>query len=228
MTLSDAQTILHTLYEGDTDVPTSSDDDYTVRTRLFNAAIGLWEQELPDWRELRKTLASAATGTKTTTASTSAYATPTDFIRPLGWLRVTDSSGTESYYEYMDIQKVQIFDNDTTSKFYYVTGSANSGFYVNIHPTPDTSSLTISYEYYKTAASLSSGTDKFEMSDPYYAIYFALARLKAQDGEDNVEEMLQIKDRLDRMKVNNWTLPAYTNSETPDLAYDLGGYVFGE
>ncbi len=225
-----AQQILHRLYQGDDSTPSTSDSDYTVRRSYLNDAIRQWEVE-DQWRELYVTLADASDGAKTTTASTATYSAPSDFRQPVGFLRITDSSsGTETYYTFIDVDRVQLFDNDTSSKFYYVTGNPQDGYTIHIHPTPDTTGETIAYEYYKTADTLSSTTDVFEMSDPYYAIYYALSVLFENDGQGDraMKALAQANDRLQRMKINNLVYPAYSDNSIPDVDFNTGVLGFGE
>jgi len=228
MTEAEAQSSLHRLYEGDNQVPSTTDEDYLVRRSYLNDAIRQWEQQ-GMWRSLIGTLTSASDGTKTTTSGTSTYSAPTDFKRPVGFLRITDSEGSETYYENLPIEKVQLFDNDTTSRFYYITGNDQDGYTINIHGTPTTTGLTINYEYYKHADTLTATTDKFEMSDPYYAIYYALAQLFAGDGQGDRSTLalVEANDKLKVMKRNNMVAGFFQDNYVPDSYFELGGKGFG-
>ena len=82
-TLTNAIAYLNSLYEADSTVPASTEEDYLVWTDLFNIAINLWENEEGVlWKELFVKLADAATGDKTVTADDYSYAVPTDFKFP--------------------------------------------------------------------------------------------------------------------------------------------------
>jgi len=225
MTEAQAQAILQRLYEADEEVPSTSDDDYTTRRGLLNAGIQKWETE-DDWQELYTTLSAAADGTKTTTASTAQYSAPTDFARPLGYLRLVGGS-TSTYYRLEPTNRVQLYDNDSSNSFYYVTGVPGA-YKINIHPTPDTSSVTIAYEYYKSATQLSATTSTFEMRDPYYAIYYALSELQRIDGDDNQQALIWMDDCLRKMKVKNYEMGYYQfGGAMPDPFYETNTGGFG-
>lgn len=230
MTLTQAQEILHTLYQGDTDTPASTDDDYLTRTRLLNAAIGVWEFEGDGrWPELYTTLADAATGAKTTTSGDSTYDTPDDFKIMHGFVRVTDSNGMQAFYPEVAIDKAHLYANDTITKRFIVTGNPASGYTLNLLPAPSSTGLTINYEYYKIASALTTGADIIEMSDPYYAVYYALSVMFENDGEGDraVKALEQANDRLSKMRLRLMVPGAYQFNGIPDADWDLGGGVFG-
>ena len=231
MTEAQAQAQLHILYEGDNSTPSATSSDYLTRRGLLDAGINLWESQ-PSilWRELYTTLADAADGTKTTTDGTSAYACPTDFRFPLGYLRIVDSNGDSTYYRRVKVGENMLKDNmSDTPYYYYVTGNVQDGHKVNIHPTPSSTGLTIKYEYYKSADTLSATDTKFEMSDPYFAIYFALSRLLFQDGQsDKAAEAMSITDaKLSDMKMKNEMMGEYQEDRVVDLGFSLGVGGFG-
>lgn len=227
MTLTQAQTILHALYQGDDDTPINTSDDWAVRTTLLGVGVDEWEQEITEWRELYTTLLTASDGDKTTVASTATYNCPTNFIRPVGFLRIDDGTNTH-YYPRKEVDGIQLFDDNTTEKFYYVTGSASAGFSITIHPTPD-DAYTVSYEYYKRATKPTGTTDIFEMSDPYFAIYYALSVLHENDGAGLRAEkaLAQASSRMQIMKSNNFSLGAYQDDFPGDVDFDLGVTGFG-
>jgi len=201
MTEAEAQAILHTLFEGDNSTPSSTDAEYLSRRNLLNTAILIWERE-DKWRELYATLA-AADGVDTATAvGDSSYNMPTNFRSMVGYVRI----GTTDY-PYKDVNELQfVTATDTTEKYYYITGNVSSTFDLNIHPTP-TAVETITYTYYKSATQLTSTSSVFEMSDPLFAVYFALAHLKANAGEPLDLSMAQ--SLLDKMKEANIEPPYY-------------------
>ncbi len=226
MTLAELQARLHLLYEGDTSTPDSSDDDYTTRTALLNAGIAVWEQE-EDWRELYTTLSASAVGLggdKTTVADQAAYDCPSDFSRLVGYLRV----GT-TYYNQISPHQVQLYDQDTTTDFFYVTGNPSTGYDVTIHPTPTTTGDTISYEYYKTASTLSSSSDVPEMSDPMFLVYFALSRLHEADGANYKAQKAQMEasTRLEMMVQKNNQVTWYQKGNIIDVDFSRGVGGFG-
>jgi len=207
MTLSDAITYLNSLYEQDDTAPSSGDESYTLWTSLFNIAIGIWENEEGMlWRELYTTLADASDGDKTITASTWDYDCPSDFSFVVGKVRLVSPSGVSSYYEVIPTSDVSLYD-DNSSRWCYFTGNASDGY--KIHFNPDltlTTGYTISYEYYKNATKLSSGTDIFEMADPMFAVFYALSELKKDEGD--VSSLSIATQKLEAMKTRN-AMPAY-------------------
>lgn len=174
---------MNVLYNGNSTPPVDGDEDWEVWTELLNVAISIWEKEEGTlWRELYSTLASAADGDKTTTANDYSYDCPTDFVFPVGFVR-TISNSISTYFVVINPDEVQLQD-DTQGRWCYFTGNTSTGY--DLHFNPDltlTTGDTIAYEYYKTASAVSTGTDKFEMSDPMFAVYYALAELKKDEGD---------------------------------------------
>ena len=225
MTEAEAQAQLHILYEGNNSTPGSTTADYLTRRGLMNAGIAVWEKEA-EWRELFAKLSAAADGTKTTTSGTSAYTCPTDFVFPVGYLRIGNTK-----YPYYSVEKFQLISSsDSATKFFYVTGNKNAGFTVNIHPTPTSTGDTITYEYYKAATALSAVGTVFEMSDPYFTIYFALSKLLEQDGKmaEAQKAFMESDSRLQRMKEKNFMVPFYQTNTIPDDAFSRGVEGFGK
>lgn len=229
MTLDQVQQAIHTLYEGDTDVPVFGDDDYTTRTRLSNAAINRWEREDGVlWNELWVKLADAADGTKTTSASTYQYACPTDFAFPGGYVRLFTTAGQSTYYSVIEPGKAQLWDNEDR-KVCYFTGNPGDGYYVNFLDTHD-ASLTISYEYYKTADTLSNTTDVAEMADPYFMVYFSVSRLYELDNRISLSQKAfqEAESRLSQMRLRNMQPTWYQDSRVEDNEFEQGVAGFGQ
>ena len=227
---SELQAKIQELYELDQEVPDTTDDDYLTRRALLNTAADSWDKEDMEWAELYATLADASDGTKTTTASTSAYACPTNFRRPLGYLRIVSGS-TSTYYRRLDLAQVQLYANDSSEYFYYVTGNPSAGYKVNIHPTPSDSGLTIAYDYYKSPTPLTATTSKLEMSDPYYAIYYVLWKMFSSDGDPEraANAVAEMTNRLKLMQLQNLQLGAFQpETGLPDPYWEMEGAAFGK
>ncbi len=221
MTLGEYQTRVHRLYEKDNDVPSSDDEDYIVRTALANDAIGVWNaEEGVLWRELFVSLADAGSG-DTTTDGTADYDAPDDFRFGTGFLTLTDSDGNETFYEHIELYKKDL-DWDSSEKLWYVTGNVAIGFTIHIMPTPGAGN-TIAYSYYKSPATLSSGSDVFEMSDPGFAVYWALAKLKEDEGRGQNELGIAMQ-KLRAMKTRNQMRGFYQNPQADgiDTMYGFG------
>ncbi len=211
-TLGDFISYLNTLYESDSTAPSSGDEDYLVWTSLANIAINLWENEEGIlWSELFAKLVDATDGTKTITAGTYSYACPTNFIfSASGFVRLTSSTGVKTFYRVIKPQEVQLLANDG-GEWCYFLGNISGGYTLNFNPnlTLNTGD-TITYEYYKAATKLSASTDKFEMSDPMFAVYYALSELKKEEGDTT--SLSIATQKLEGMKTKN-IMPAWFQSD---------------
>lgn len=203
MTLQESLEELHVLLVKDTDYPASGEEDYDVRKALLQSAVRVWgSEEGVLWNELYTTVPAAATGDKTTVNGTASYTLPTDFRFPIGRLRLA-FGGTSTYYEMISGGDVQHFDNEGGTNFWYITGNAKAGRTLTIKPTPTTAS-TIYLEYYKDPTVPTGASSVFEMSDPQFAIYWALAELVSEEDPGLSGEYRQIAlNKLSAMKIAN-------------------------
>jgi len=199
-TLNDFIQLLNTLYNSSSTEPTSGEEDYTVWTDLANIAISIWENEEGLlWNELFVKLADAATGDKTTSANDYSYVVPTDFRAPASGYVWIGSSTSKVAFKVLKQNELQLHENDTENWCYFLMdGSPTLEFNPNITMT---GGYTISYTYYKNASKLTTGTSTFEMSDPMFAVYFALAELKKEEG--NAYEVQIMQQKLEAMKTRN-------------------------
>jgi hypothetical protein len=196
MTLSSAINKLNFLYNGSSTPPTSGDEDYLVWTGLLNLGISLWEDEEGMlWNSLFSSLTAAADGTKTTTTATS-YALPTNFKFPNSAYVWLGTGNSKTPYKIVKQKDIQLYENNSDRWCYFTTSTLEFNPNLTI-----TSGQTINYNYYKTATELTSGSSVFEMSDPNFAIYYALSELKKEEGDTSA---LQIAtQKLDAMKTLN-------------------------
>lgn len=203
--LSDAVSYLNFLYNSSSTVPTEGDEDYTVWTGLFNIAINGWEKEEGMlWNELFVKLSAAPDGTKTTSAGSTSYSVPTLFRFPAGGFVWLGSNTNKTAYKIIKAQDLQLYENDLGNWCYFLMdGSPTLEFNPNLTIT---GGETINYAYYKKASKVSSGTDTFEMSDPMFAVYFALAQLKSEEG--NAAELQMASEKMNAMKTLN-EMPAW-------------------
>lgn len=195
------------LYETDTTGWDTTSEEYLAARTYCNVAIGKWEHyDNTEWRDLWGTLTAAATGTKTLTAGTTAYLCPTNFVRASSWVRTVASSGAITWWQVIPVEMVaKMAASD--DHFCYFTGNVKDGFYVNFNSRITlTTGDTINYEYYKSATQFSVTSSTTEIPDPYYIVYFVLARFLHNDGEDNTEELQEADDRLETMRVKNMSL----------------------
>lgn len=199
-TLSDAITYLNTLFESDSSAPTSGEEDYTVWTSLLNAGINIWENEEGIlWKELFSKLSDAADGDKTTVASTYSYDCPTLFQFPASAYVWLGTGNQKVSYEVITQERAQLLENNQDRWCYFLMDKTPTlEFNPNLTIDAD---QTISYNYYKFASKLTTGTDTFDMADPFFAIYYALSELKKDEGDTSA--LTIATQKLEAMKTRN-------------------------
>lgn len=219
--LGDAITYLNYLFEGDSTAPSSGEEDYTVWTGLINTAVNLWENEEGIlWNELFVKLADAATGDKTTSAGDLSYAVPTDFRFPASGYVWLGTGTSKTAYKIIKQEQVHLFENDSGNWCYFLMdGSPTLEFNPNL---TFSGSQTISYNYYKHATSLTTGSSTFEMSDPMFAIYYALSELRKDEGDTS--SLTIATQKLEAMKTRNY-MP--NNFQDDSLLSGNTDYGFG-
>lgn len=217
-TLDQAVTFLNTLLELDPDAPVSGDEDYTVWASLLNSAINIWENEDGIlWKELFVKLADAPDGTKTTTTATS-YSVPSLFRFPNSAYVWLGSGTNKTAYKVIRQEEIQLYENDSTGNWCYflMDGSPTLEFNPNLSIS---SGQTISYNYYKYATALTTGSDTFEMNDPMFAVYYALAHLTKEEG--NQLALSISTQKLEAMKTRNIVVPEFADNSIHDPT-DIG------
>jgi hypothetical protein len=211
---------LHKLYQGNTTYPASTEEDYIVRRGLLNGGVDLWENEKGIfWNELFTTY------TDTIATGVTSKDLTADFRLPAGNFYILSSGNVPTYYRFIKPHQQSIELSNSSAKYFYITGSPGA-YKLNIHPTPtaELNGLTCKLDYYKTATKITGITDVIEMADPYFAIYFALAKLFMDDGSEQASVMMQIAmDKLSNMRIKNEVMPFYN----PDLIPDPDGTSFG-
>lgn len=208
-TLDNYISYLNTLYNSSSTPPTSGEEDYIVWTSLANIAISVWENEEGMlWNELFVKLQSAATGDKTTTADDYSYAVPTDFRFPASGTVWVGSGTSKTPFRVIKQVEVQLVENDSSNWCYFMMdGSPTLEF--NPNCTLSTGD-DINYNYYKSATTMTTGSSAFDMSDPMFCVYFALAELKKEEG--NSGELNIASQKLMAMKSKN-EMPSYFQAD---------------
>lgn len=128
----------YTLFRADSDVPASTDDEYTVGMRLANEAINYYANyEGVYWRELFDTNRVNATGSQTIATGTTVYTAPTNFREAGGQIKVINSSGNVvKTYPRVEPSEAQFLDTNsdycyfTSSPSFYSTGTASQALTV--------------------------------------------------------------------------------------------------
>lgn len=192
--------IVAAMYDSTSTEPESGEEDYAVRTYLANLAVNVWENEEGMlWNELFVKVADASDGDRTTSANDTSYTVPTDFRFPASGFVWLGSGTSKVPYQIIKQEDVQLYENDRGNWCYFLLdGSPTLEFNPNLTIT---GSQTISYLYYKKASKLTSGSSSFEMADPMFAVYFALAELKKEEG--NNMELQMAQQKLNAMKSKN-------------------------
>lgn len=193
--------IIYSLYETDDTGWDTTSAEYVTARAFINAAVNRWASKA-EWRVLWTTLTAASTGDKTITAGDYAYDCPDDFSKICSWVRTT-SNGINTFWEVKPAEMVAKLASNT-GKYCYITGNVKDGFVLNFNPQVTlTTGDTINYEYYKTPTLYTTTSSVSEIPDPYYCVYYALARLLKNDGEDFNYEELKARELLDEMETQN-------------------------
>jgi len=217
--LTSAISLLNSLYNGSSTAPASGEEDYIVWTALINMGIGLWENEEGMlWNELYGKLADAADGTKTTTAGTYTYAVPTNFKFPASGYVWLGTGTNKTAFKVVKQQDLQLYENNGGNWCYFLLDTTPT---LEFNPNCQIlDGATISYNYYKKATALSAGADTFEMSDPMFAVYYALSELKKEEGDTSA---LQIaSQKMEAMRTKNMMTPDWDSTFIPKTENGYG------
>jgi hypothetical protein len=210
--LDSAIDYINILFESDSTSPSEGEEDYQVWTSLLNIGVNIWENEEGIlWRELFVKLADASDGDKTTVEGQTSYDCPTDFRMPASGIVWLGDGSQKTAYKVIKQEQAQLYQNDTSKWCYFLMdGSPTLEFNPN---TNISGGSTINYEYYKHATKVEDGSDEFEMSDPMFAVYYALSELKKDEGDTSA--LTIATQKLEAMKVKNMT-PGWYQDDTLD------------
>lgn len=230
MTFNEIFTAYYSQFRADSDIPTSTDDEYTVGLRLANEAINRWENyDNTFWEELFTTLQSStqtlpvlvdtiATGVQT-------YDCPTDFKQAGGFVKILDASGnTVTSYAIIEPQEIQFMQDGAS--YCYFTKAVSGAFTLNLSTAPEArlNGLRIDYVYYKQPTLFTTGTDTTEMADPYFIVHRMLAnQFRAARNPYYTSAKADAENALKQMQMKN-------NSGTwanPWAQSDNSGTVWG-
>lgn len=205
-------------FRGDSDVPTSSDDEYTVGMRLANEAINRWANyDGTYWKELFTTNQIDGSGAQTISTGTTSYAAPDNFREAGGFVTVKSTDGTvRQRYPIIDVNEVQ-FKSDMAT-YCYFTGNPVDGYFMNINPAPTSefNGLDIDYAYYKTPTEFTTGTDVTEMANAYFIVHRMLAnQFRVSRNPYYSSALRDSEEALKLMQLDNnsgtwanpWTVP---------------------
>lgn len=148
--------------------------------------------------------------TLTTTDGTRKYSLAADVGRPLSFRHTTD----DALIKMINVQEADRADPDSddegSSRGVYIVGknSSTGAWEVDLVPTPDTSSETITYRYYAIIANKTSSDDGTDLlptmpEDAQFAVIdYATARYKGEKGDSvgEKEEMDSYDKKVAAMK----------------------------
>jgi len=232
--LTENQIISNSFYllEKDSTPWATTDDEYTTARGFLNLGVGRWESyNNTTWRELwlmNSQAASSLGGDTSVSASTWDYDTPSDFIRPGGYVTVTDSAGGVTFFRVVPVEKANDFI-DSTSNVCWFTGNNNSGrdLHFNKNTTLTTGS-TIDYPYYKRATQSAATSTVLEVGDPNFLSYFIAAHMSESSDSVDSNFFTIAEGLLKQMaSVNNsgvWSTPFNIDASLEDLqGFGTGG-----
>ena len=230
MTVTQFQTAVHELYQLDSSVPVSTDEDWAVRLTLGQTAVYLWANERGMlWRDLWTLNSVDGSGAQVTGTNQATITLPSNFRMLGGFVRTKEDGVNWTYWPVVDEPKSDLFKNNTqTVRFCWVTGNFKTGFTLNFSINP-ANGVALDYPYYKTPTIPSAASDYFEMNDPYFAVYYTLGKLHENDGEGDRAQLAyaEANERMSAMKDMNAKAPPYQENYVPDLEIEMGTGGFG-
>ena len=118
------------------------------------------------------------------------------------------SGVSKTPYKVIKPEELQLYENNSGDWCYFLLDSAPT---LEFNPNLTISTgQTINYSLYKKATKLSASTDVIQMSDPMFAVYYALSELKKEEGDTSAASIASQK--LEAMKTKN-IMPAWYQSD---------------
>ncbi len=226
MTFTQIFAAYYALFRADSDVPTSTDDEYTVGMNLANEAINYWAAyDSTKWKELYDTNQLDGTGAQTIVTGQKTYTAPTNFSEAGGFVKIVNSDGnTVQRYPIVEPNEVQFRGDD--SDYCYFTGDSISGYTLNLNPAPSANlnGLDIDYVYYKNPTNFTTGTSVTEMANPYFIVHRMLAMQFRASRNPYYGSAL--KDSENTIRVMQLTNNSGNWANTPNMT-DNSGSAFG-
>jgi|GEM_PF-3538587 len=207
LTESQLQDYIHSVYEGDSNTPDVSNDDYITRRNYINLGIGFWEGwRGTKWNELYTTSLEASTGDKTVATNDAQSDCPVDLVETLGFVQLLDSNNNADTYTFVRQDEAQVYIRSGSGrKIYYITGKPGA-YKINWYPKIQEvdNGKTIYYPYYKRALLVTSGSDTPEPSDHLFLVHYTLHWLYKEENPGMSREHLDISVNLiNNMKLSN-------------------------
>lgn len=217
--LEDIINRIHRITIGDSDYPSSGDDEYDLNLGLINDFIDEWQNEEGIlWNELWKEASFASTSATSYDLSSSV----SDLVFPGGYVTLESSGAT-----YWEVKKLEDVINLTNNQGHwcYFTGDPQNGFTLHFNPNCYPGDGTIKFPYYKKATHLSDTTDLPEMSDPTYLVHMVASQNLAEDDPGSSDTHFEIgQAKLRAMKTKNLMSPPWQSDRLQDKAGTGFGY----
>jgi hypothetical protein len=207
-------TAYYSLFRADSDIPASTEDEYTVGMRMANEALNRWANyDGVYWKELYDTNQTDGTGVQTVTTGTTTYAAPTNFKEAGGYVRLLNSDGVVQHrYPILDPNETQF--TTTLNNYCYFTGNPKDGYTLHLSPSPPSNydGWDIEYDYYKKPTEYSTGATVSEIPDPYFVVHRMLAnQFRAARNPYYSSAKADAENALRQMKIDNdsgtWASP---------------------
>lgn len=197
-------TAYYTQYRADSDVPASTEDEYTIALRLANEAINHWATyDGTYWRELFTTFQTEEGGTIAT--GVTQYDAPDNFKEAGGSIRVLDANDKViQRYPIIDPHEAQFLGDNAT--YAYFSGNPADGYLLNINPAPTSTlnGMNYDYDFYKTPTDFTTGSDVTEMANPYFIVHRMLAnRFRASRNPYYEDALRDSENALSKMRIDN-------------------------
>lgn len=222
MTFDQVFAAFYALFRADSDVPASTDDEYTVGMNLANEAINYWAAyDSTRWKELYDTNQSDGTGAQTIVTGQRTYDAPTNFSEAGGFVKVVNSDGiTVQRYPIIEPNEVQF--KGENADYCYFTGDSIGGYTLNLNPAPTDSlnDLGIDYVYYKNPTNFTTGSSVTEMSNAYFIVHRMLAMQFRASRNPYYSSAL--KDSENTIRVMQLTNNSGNWANTPEMTDNSG------
>jgi hypothetical protein len=201
--------IYYNLYRGEATPPTSSDDEWTIAIRNYNAALlRMSTYDDVKWNFMWSTLQSSA-AVKILSTGVTTYTAPTDMQEPGGVLTFIDSNSNRLLYPILQPHEVQV--TNQLSTYGYFTGNSQTGFTLHVNPSPTATvnGYGIDYDYYKKPTLLipatEAGTTLIPGGDPmFYANFMLAMRFRNTRNYPSYQTALRdAEEALKLMKIKN-------------------------
>lgn len=185
-TLQEIQDQINTLVANDADTPETTDEEWDTRLNLIKTAIGNWgmTQDVM-WQELWKTYTHGSTVSASRTYTLSI----TDYRYKGRKKKIYITlDGQENDIPWIDPSESDTYE-DAGIKAAYITGNQNDGFVLNLTWLPADGDGyfggTIVFEYYKYPFVPAATTDKVEMPNSNYIVFWVAAIKSLLESQNN-------------------------------------------